>query len=38
MLADAAMAARVLDRVRRLSAKYGTSVATHDVVGVVAGP
>jgi poly-gamma-glutamate capsule biosynthesis protein CapA/YwtB (metallophosphatase superfamily) len=37
ILADGAMAARVLERVRRLSAKYGTPVAIRDGVGVIAG-
>jgi poly-gamma-glutamate synthesis protein (capsule biosynthesis protein) len=35
MLADGAMTARVLERVRRLSAKYGATVAVRDGVGVV---
>ena len=37
MLADGAVAARVLDRVRHLSAKYGTTVDVRDGIGVVAG-
>jgi poly-gamma-glutamate synthesis protein (capsule biosynthesis protein) len=35
MLADGAIAKRVLDRVQHLSAKYGTTVDVRDGIGVV---
>ena len=37
MLAEGEVATRVLERVRRLAAKYGTTIAIRDGIGIVTG-